>query len=386
MSTSELIILQQKLIESETKFKLLFERAPLAYQSLDSKGNIIEVNELWLTTLGYTKEEVIGRSLCNFLTPEWITHFKERFPKFKTIGEILGHEFELVKKSGEVILVAVQGRIGRDEVGEFKQTHCIFTDITKLRAAEKRTKRLEYELLKSQKREAIGRFAREIIHDLNNILTPMVFSVQMLELNITKEDSNYEWVERIKKAIDRASELISEINSFSKPLQQDTYQSITLQPIIEEVLDLVKSPSNIKLIKDIDLFDLVCCGLPIKFHQIVMNLITNAIHAIEPNDGIITVKFKLIDVKDNDVFIPTAPLGTYSCLTIMDNGCGMDEETISKLFDPFFTTRNEGLGLGMSVVDSLIKQLNGFICVNSKVGKGTKIRVYFPMIRTGMHI
>jgi len=127
---------EEALRESEARFRLLYERAPLGYQSLDKNGHFIEVNQVWLDTLGYTREEVIGKSFGDFLHPDWIDHFKENFPRFKAIGEILGVEFEIVKKDGSTILASFNGKIGRNEIGEFKQTHCILNDITKQRRSE----------------------------------------------------------------------------------------------------------------------------------------------------------------------------------------------------------------------------------------------------------
>ena len=122
--------------EDETLFSLLYEKAPLGYQSLDEDGHFIVVNKTWLDTLGYTKEEVIGKSFADFLHPDWRDHFKENFPRFKAIGEILGVEFEMVKKNGDHILVSFTGKISRDEKGTFQQTHCIFYDITDLKKHE----------------------------------------------------------------------------------------------------------------------------------------------------------------------------------------------------------------------------------------------------------
>lgn len=118
------------------RFKLLYERAPLAYQSLDENGNFIEINPSWCDVLGYSREEVIGKSFGNFLHPDWKDHFKENFPRFKAIGEISGVEFEMVKKDGSLLLVSFYGRIGKDKNGDFQQTHCIFQDITERKRAD----------------------------------------------------------------------------------------------------------------------------------------------------------------------------------------------------------------------------------------------------------
>ena len=122
--------------ESEERFKQLYERAPLPYQSLDERGNFIEVNQTWLDVLGYSREEVIGRNFGDFLPEDWKEHFKINFPRFKAVGEILGVEFEILKKDGSRALVAFNGKIGRDDRGDFSQTHCIFNDITQRKQAE----------------------------------------------------------------------------------------------------------------------------------------------------------------------------------------------------------------------------------------------------------
>ncbi len=128
-------------IESELEYSRemlrVYEKASIGYQSLDENGRYVAVNQIWLDTMGYAEEEVIGKSFADFIHPEWRDHFKENFPRFKSIGEILGAEFEMVKKNGELIQVSLTGNIGRDKKGDFQQTHCIFHDITGRRLMEK---------------------------------------------------------------------------------------------------------------------------------------------------------------------------------------------------------------------------------------------------------
>ena len=122
--------------ESLERFRLMFMNAPMPYQSLDSQGNFIDVNQTFLNVLGYSREELIGRNFGDILHPDWKDHFKQNFPRFKAIGEILGVEFELVKKDGSTILVFFNGKIQHDIQGQFKQTHCIFQDITERKRVE----------------------------------------------------------------------------------------------------------------------------------------------------------------------------------------------------------------------------------------------------------
>jgi len=121
---------EEQLTEEKEKFQNLYERAPLSYQSLDENGCFINVNNEWLDALGYTKEEVIGKSFGDFIHPEWAEHFKENFSRFKSMGEILGVEFNMMKKDGSLVYVSFNGKIGYDSEGKFKQTHCIWKDIT----------------------------------------------------------------------------------------------------------------------------------------------------------------------------------------------------------------------------------------------------------------
>ena len=138
-SEIEALRLEEALLRADyDRLQQLYQRAPLGYQSLDENGCFLTVNQAWLDILGYAEEEVIGRNFGDFLHPEWQDHFRENFPRFKAIGEILGVEFEMLCRDGRTITVAFDGRIGRDQEGRFQQTHCIFRDITARKAEEAR--------------------------------------------------------------------------------------------------------------------------------------------------------------------------------------------------------------------------------------------------------
>lgn len=127
---------KKALEESEPRFRMLYQEAPISYQSLDIEGRFVEVNQAWLDTLGYQRDDVIGRSFADFLHPDWQQHFKDNFPRFKAVGEILGVEFEMVRKDKTVILVSFTGKIGCDSEGNFLQTHCVLEDISAKREHE----------------------------------------------------------------------------------------------------------------------------------------------------------------------------------------------------------------------------------------------------------
>ncbi len=131
---------EARLVAENVLLRQLYERAPLGYQSLDENGCFLTINQAWIDTLGYCREEVIGRNFGTFLHPDWQDHFKENFPRFKAVGEILGVEFEMVKKDGTLILVSFHGKIGKNIHGDFQQTHCIFQDITESRRVQEEYK------------------------------------------------------------------------------------------------------------------------------------------------------------------------------------------------------------------------------------------------------
>ena len=137
---------EEALRESEERFRSLFENAPLGYQSLNADGNFIEVNETWGKVLGYTKEEVLGRNFSEFIHPDFREHFKESFPRFKSMGYILGVEFEMIRKDGSEIIVSFDGKIGHEEDGSFRQTHCVLSDITERKRAEEALRRSQASL------------------------------------------------------------------------------------------------------------------------------------------------------------------------------------------------------------------------------------------------
>jgi len=251
----------------------------------------------------------------------------------------------------------------------------IATDIT-------RFKQMEAQLQQAQKMESIGTLAGGIAHDFNNILFSILGYTDILLMDTPEDSPSRDSLEKINTSALRAKALVKQILAFSR---QDTTELIRMkmQPIVKEALKLIRSTISTTI--DIEQDIKPDCGTikagPTQIHQIVMNLATNAYHAMEDIGGVLRVSLKEIELGEHDNITPDMTPGTYVCLTIADTGTGMDKDVTEKIFDPFFTTKgiDKGTGMGLSVVHGIVKSLGGAIQVYSEPGKGTEFKVYFPV-------
>lgn len=256
----------------------------------------------------------------------------------------------------------------------------------RLQYEEERNK-LESQLFQMQKMETIGTLAGGIAHDFNNILTPILGYTEMALEELEDENTLKYDVEQIHNAALRAKDLVQQILTFSRQVDVDK-RPLHLDKVIREVLSLVKSsfPANIEIILDLD----PNCGTVMadatQIHQVVMNLCTNAYHSMRETGGTIKIELFVTKVTRETVQKHTnLKIGTYVCTSIKDTGHGMDEKTISRIFEPFFTKKEvgEGSGLGLAVVHGIINSYDGAIIVESEQKKGSDFTIYLPQYSEG---
>lgn len=252
----------------------------------------------------------------------------------------------------------------------------IATDITDFR-------KMEEQLHQTQKMEAIGVLAGGIAHDFNNILFPIVGHTEMLLEDIPAESPLRDGLDQIHSGALRATALVQQILSFSRQ-EKNELAMMKMQPIIKEAMKLIRStiPTTISIDQSLQ----SSCGPvkadPTQIHQIVMNLSTNAYHAMAENGGKLKISLREIELDNDNLIKPNLAPGLYACLTVADTGTGMTPAIMSKIFDPFFTTKEKGkgTGMGLSVVYGIVTSMNGAIRVNSEPGIGTEFHIYLPVV------
>jgi nitrogen-specific signal transduction histidine kinase/ActR/RegA family two-component response regulator len=241
---------------------------------------------------------------------------------------------------------------------------------------------LEVRIQQAQKMESIGNLAGGIAHDFNNILFAVVGMSELLLDDLVPGTPEHENAQEILLAGKRGRDLANQILAFCHQSEQKMIP-VRFQQVLREVFKLVRStiPANFEISKDIQ----NDCGLmladPTQLHQVAMNLITNAYHAVEPDNGKISVELKEIVVSPDVTGSPLAP-GRYALFCVSDTGCGIDPLIMDRIYDPYFTTKStgKGTGLGLAVVYGIVKAHHGDIRVSSVLGQGAQFSVYLPLL------
>jgi signal transduction histidine kinase/CheY-like chemotaxis protein len=248
--------------------------------------------------------------------------------------------------------------------------------------SEKERSELETQLFQLKKIETIGTLAGGIAHDFNNILTPILGYTDMAMEELPEESTLRFDMEQINNAAIRGKDLVQQILTFSRQVNVEK-KPVKLNQVIVEITNLLKAslPSGIEIRKSIDPGVGIILADPIHIHQIIMNLCTNAIHAMKNKGGILEIKVDgvVIDQKTASK-INNLSIGNYVRIRLSDTGHGMDRRTRERVFEPFFTRKEvgSGSGLGLSVVHGIVSNYNGAITVDSALGKGTSFTIYLP--------
>jgi PAS domain S-box-containing protein len=363
---------QENLRRSEVKFRSLVTNAPYGICRCDSSGELLEANPAFLSVLGYSPDELVGKHLGALYadTQNWF----ELADYLRTTASFNGLIVEWKRKDGITTIVRVSGRAVPNG-GHHKTFELFAEDVTERRA-------LEQQLRQSQKMEAVGRLAGGIAHDFNNLLMVISGYSEFLLDRLGPDPALRGPAQEIAGAAQRASSLTRQLLAFSRK-QMMAPKILDLNGVVTENLKMLTRVIG----EDIDLVMVPAQNLGAvradsgQIDQVIMNLAVNARDAM-PSGGKLTIETSnvALDEEYARIHAPLSP-GDYVMLAISDTGFGMDAETQSHIFEPFFTTKGpKGTGLGLSTVYGIVKQSGGYIWVYSESGRGTTFKIYFPRV------
>lgn len=351
---------------------------------MNNRGTIEYVNPAAEKISGYAAAELVGSSIRELFSGEGERRICEEIQLqiTATIDDQLAHNFKHIRKDGAVFDLHLTTWTVKDNDGEILNYVAMVRDIT-------HEQQLENQLRRAQRMEAIGILAGGIAHDFNNALASIITCTELaLDTEEVQGSSLKELLDVVLKSGQRGKELVRQILTFSRQTEQER-QEVKVDLIVKECLKMLRSTltPSIEIRLQIESQLGVVFADPTQIHQIVMNLCTNAIHAIQgQGHGVLELGLEAckLDSTDASKFVNLLP-GSYLRITVRDNGHGMDEITLEKIFDPFFSTKrqSEGTGLGLSVIHGIITKLGGAINVESKLGQGTQFDVYLPSREEG---
>jgi len=364
--------LQRQVAERTAELEGLYNRAPTILQSLNAEGRLVSVSDRWLEFMGYDhRDEVLGRPVAEFTTPECVETFRTvDWPTLLGGGEVIDAEYKAVKKSGEVADVLISSRASQDAGGKLYRTVGVMIDVT----GKKRT---EEALRQAQKVEAMGQLTGGVAHDFNNLLSPIIGGLDLLQRRGVGDDRDQRTIAAALQAAERAKTLVQRLLAFARrqPLQS---AAVDAGRLIEGMAELIASTVGPRIRVRVEIApDLPSCLADSnQVEMALLNLSVNARDAM-PEGGTLTIAAAPHRLTEQDGELGP---GRYVRLSVADTGCGMDEGTLKRAIEPFFSTKGvgRGTGLGLSMAHGLAAQLGGALRLRSTPGEGTDVELWLP--------
>ncbi len=350
----------------------LLDKAQDAILVCDLNYQILFWNKGAERIYGWKVAEVLGRNICDILTPGDRSFLSEAQANFESRDEWSAETIHYTR-AGVKVFAESRWTLVRSERGQPDYMLITNTDVTEQSITKEH-------LFRAQRMESIGTLAGGIAHDLNNILSPILMSVEMVRPNDIDERSK-QWLDMIRENAERGADLVKQVLTFARGMSGDRIP-VQLRHIIKDLVRVLKEtlPKTIEVRFDISNELWTISADPTQMHQVLMNICINARDAM-PVGGTLTINAKNIHIDENYARLNMdAEPGNYVLLSISDTGTGMTPEVVSRIFDPFFTTKEigKGTGLGLSTTQSIVKGHGGFLNVYSELFKGTRFSIYLP--------
>ena len=370
-------ITERKLAEERIRQQAeLLNKTQDAIIVCDLNFRIIYWNKGAETMYGWESAEIIGRDIAEILFPDGQKELDEVRAEFED-AEVWSSEVSRLSKDKAEIKVKARWTLVKGEHGQPDYILIVHTDITD-------QKRAEEHLLRAQRMESVGTLASGIAHDLNNILSPITMAVEMMQLEDLNSDMS-RWTSMIRENAQRGADLVKQVLTFAKGMDGERV-SVQVKHIIKDLIKVLGEtlPKDIQVKFDIEPELWPVTADPTQIHQVLMNVCINARDAM-PSGGTLSIIAENIEIDDNYAQInPDAKSGAYILLVIEDTGIGMKADVMSRIFDPFYTTKEvgKGTGLGLSTTHTIVKSHGGFLNVYSEPGRGSRFSIYLPAVQT----
>jgi two-component system, cell cycle sensor histidine kinase and response regulator CckA len=366
--------------KAEKKYRDIFENALEGIYQTTPDGRILSANPAFARILGYDSAGQLMEQIEDIGRQHWKNsdERREMVRELLAHGSVTDYETRMVRRDGQLIWVQINGRPVYDASGNLLHLEGMVQDITE-------KMRLEDQIRQAQKMEAIGTLAGGIAHDFNNMLGVIIGCTELAMDGITEDRKAAADMERVLDASLRAKALVRQILTFSRQNESE-FKPLILTPFLKEVVKFMQStlPASTKVCLAPGSDDFTILADPTQLQQILLNLCTNAAHALSPAGGVIQISLSELIVTAPEEMPPTGlATGAYVHLAVQDNGLGITPEHLHRVFDPFFTTKKvgEGTGLGLSVVHGIVKSHGGAVYAESEPGRGTTMHVFLPSLK-----
>lgn len=373
-------IAERKLVEtalkgSEERYRSLFHGSKDGIYITTKDGRLIETNQSFRDMFGVTEEELIGSKAEDLCVDP--ADYVEMLEQMLLKGSVKDYSVRLRRTDGTEIQCLLTGGIRYSDDGTVLQYQGIVRDVTEY-------KRLEQQLFQAQKMEAIGTLAGGIAHDFNNILHAISGYTELALDTFPGEANLQASLDTVLSSVERASDLVNQILTFSRQSRQER-KLVDIAPIADEAIRFLRAslPSTIEIRQTIQPGLKSIVADPTEIHQVLLNLSTNASHAMRNAGGILLIALENTRVDERSTVLgPGIAPGVYIRITVSDTGIGMGKETVQRIFDPYFTSKEkgEGTGLGLAVVHGIVSSYGGAIRVQSEVGQGSTFQIYLPSV------
>ncbi|MBO0906609.1 PAS domain-containing sensor histidine kinase, partial [Jiella sonneratiae] len=358
--------------EGRERFATLYRRTPLPLHALNENGRIEHVSDVWLEVLGYEFEEVVGRPLTDFMTPESARRRTEvDWPALLASKELRGAQYQFVTKDGRQLHCLLSAHVERDAEGRFQQALCGLMDITAWRQTEE-------QLRQAQKLEALGQLAGGVAHDFNNLLAAVLANLEILKKRLPDDQKLRQLADTAIRGAERGASLTQRMLAFSRR-QELRPESVGIPELVHGMADLLQRSIG-PAIQIEATFPIRLPMVLADANQLELALVNLAVNARDamPEGGAIAISARPVSIALAEAGL--AP-GDYVCLTVADSGCGMDAATLAAATNPFFTTKEvgKGTGLGLSMVHGFAAQSGGRFALESQPGAGTTAEIWLPV-------